>query len=162
MNSQKANVSREKKFLARLFNAIGHPARISLLESLEKGKTPVEIAGDLNITRGALQAHLDKLVKADLIWQDPSDPSERYSVQPLGHETLGIIQKVSRELKIDQLLHIFSKIEASFPKLEDKENIEINVESGFGFSVSRRFYEKAIKKQMQKQKNEEMKKIFKQ
>ncbi|MEM2111583.1 MAG: hypothetical protein QXX08_06870 [Candidatus Bathyarchaeia archaeon] len=151
----------EKEFLARLFDAIGHPARIFTLESLEKGKTPVEIAEKLGIKRGALQAHLDKLMQADLIWQDPNDQSERYLVQPLGSKTLEVIKQVSRELKVDQLLQAFKKIEDQLPKFE-REEIEISVESGFEFPVSRRFYEKAVRKYVQKLKNEEMKKIFEQ
>jgi DNA-binding MarR family transcriptional regulator len=162
MSCREKSDTNKREFLARLFDAIGHPARIFTLESLEKGKNPVEIAEELGIKRGALQAHLDKLMQADLIWQDPNDQSERYLVQPLGSKTLEVIKQVSRELKVDQLLQAFKKIEDRFPKLEGEENIEISVESGFGFPVSRKFYEKAVRKYMQKLKNEEMEKIFKQ
>jgi len=159
-NQQSPDERKITRFIARTFNALGHPARLILLELLYEGKASMEIAKQLNMTRGALQAHLDKLMNADLIWQDPKDPSQRYLVQPLGEKVLKMIKEIPTQLHADQLIPAFEKIEAKFPKFEGKENVRINIESGVGFSLSRRHYEKAREMQVQKEKNEIMGKIF--
>ena len=159
-NKREASVDDKKKLVAKIFNALGHPARIVVLEKLKEEESPVDIAGDLRMTRGALQAHLDKLMDADLIWQDPEDPSDRYLLQPLGEKALRLVDKIPNELRFEQVVPAFKNIESKRPTIKNDKNVRIDVEAGFAFSVSKRFYDRAIRRQLQKEKNEELKRIF--
>lgn len=159
-NKRETPIDDMKTLLAKVFNSLGHPARIVLLEKLKEGESPVDIAEDLGITRGALQAHLDRLMEADLIWQDPEDPSDKYLLQPLGEKALNLIDNIPNELHFEQIVPALKNIESKRPTTKDDKNVRINAETGFAFSVSKRFYDRAIRRQLQKEKNEVLRRIF--
>lgn len=67
--------------VARLFSGISHPSRITILYGVREGKTMQEVADSLEVTRGGLQDHIERMVTAELIYR-PEDGI--YALTPFG------------------------------------------------------------------------------
>lgn len=71
----------EMEPVARLFSGISHPSRIRILYGVREGKTMQEVADTLEVTRGGLQDHIERMVTAELIYR-PEDGT--YALTPFG------------------------------------------------------------------------------
>ncbi|MFB1064802.1 winged helix-turn-helix domain-containing protein [Natrinema sp. H-ect4] len=69
--------------VASLFQGLGHEARLALLLGLYEDKSLNEIAEFLDITRGGMQDHLEKLIDCELLYR-PEDSSKTYDLTPFG------------------------------------------------------------------------------
>ncbi|WP_058826380.1 winged helix-turn-helix domain-containing protein [Haloferax sp. Q22] len=69
--------------VASLFQGLGHEARLALLLGLYEDKSLNEIAEFLDITRGGMQDHLEKLIDCELLYR-PEDSGKTYDLTPFG------------------------------------------------------------------------------
>lgn len=69
--------------LASLFSGLSHRARIAVLLGLYEGRSITDIVDGLDITRGALQSHLERLIDVQLVYRtEEADPP--YALTPFG------------------------------------------------------------------------------
>lgn len=69
--------------VSSLFQGLGHEARLALLLGLYQDKSLNEIAEFLDITRGGMQDHIEKLVETDLLYR-PEESGKTYDLTPFG------------------------------------------------------------------------------
>lgn len=69
--------------VASLFQGLGHEARLALLLGLYQDKSLNDIAEFLDITRGGMQDHLEKLIDCELLYR-PEDSGKTYDLTPFG------------------------------------------------------------------------------
>lgn len=69
--------------VAALFQGLGHEARLALLLGLYQDKSLNDIADFLDITRGGMQDHIEKLVDTELLYR-PEDSGKTYDLTPFG------------------------------------------------------------------------------
>jgi DNA-binding transcriptional ArsR family regulator len=68
---------------ADVFNAIAHPVRRSLLDTLAAGDQPVNrLAEQYHVSRPAISQHLRILLDAGLVESRPEGRTNRYSLKP--------------------------------------------------------------------------------
>ncbi|WP_049937269.1 winged helix-turn-helix domain-containing protein [Haloplanus natans] len=66
-----------------LFQGLAHEARLALLLGIYHGKSLNEIAEFLEITRGGMQDHLEKLIDCELLYR-PEETGKTYGLTPFG------------------------------------------------------------------------------
>jgi len=71
------------KAVSSLFQGLAHEARLALLLGIYQDKSLNEIADFLDITRGGMQDHLEKLIDCELLYR-PEDSSKTYDLTPFG------------------------------------------------------------------------------
>lgn len=69
--------------VSSLFQGLGHEARLALLMGIYQDKSLNEVAEFLDITRGGMQDHLEKLIDCELLYR-PEDSSKTYDLTPFG------------------------------------------------------------------------------
>lgn len=69
--------------LSILFSGLSHRARIAVIEGLSEDRSITEIVDDLDITRGAMQSHLERLIGARLVYRT-GEATEPYALTPIG------------------------------------------------------------------------------
>ena len=69
--------------VSSLFQGLAHEARLALLLGIYHDKSLNEIAEFLDITRGAMQDHIEKLVSTDLLFR-PEESGKTYELTPFG------------------------------------------------------------------------------
>jgi len=69
--------------VSSLFQGLAHEARLALLLGIYQDKSLNEIADFLDITRGAMQDHIEKLVDTDLLYR-PEESGKTYDLTPFG------------------------------------------------------------------------------
>lgn len=72
------------KAVSALFQGLGHEARLALLLGIYQDKSLNEIAEFLDITRGGMQDHLEKLIDCELLYR-PEESSKTYDLTPFGN-----------------------------------------------------------------------------
>lgn len=79
-----AEFSKEQNELAQLTKALGHPARIAILQFLISQKACVcgDIVDELPLSQSTVSQHLRELKKAGLIKGDIDGPSVCYCIDP--------------------------------------------------------------------------------
>lgn len=93
----------DQNHIANLFKALGHPARIAILETLLKRQACVcgDIVEDLPLSQSTISQHLAELKKVGLIKGTISGPSVCYCIDvPAWNEA---------KLKIDKLMLMFTE-----------------------------------------------------
>jgi len=73
--------------LARLARALGHPARVAIVQFLRHQPTDVtcgEIVGQLPLAQSTVSEHLRVLVAAGLVVSQAAPPRVRYRIDPRG------------------------------------------------------------------------------
>ena len=86
---------------AELFKALGHPARVRILEMLSEGETPVsELLSDTGMEASHLSQHLAVLRRAGVVSSRREANAVYYR---LAHKSVGAILASSREFLIDAL-----------------------------------------------------------
>lgn len=95
-----------QKQTARLLKALGHPARIAIVELLAERKTCVcgDITEELPLAQSTISQHLKALKKAGIIKGEVDGPRVCYC---LNEETVGELNKRTTEL-LDVLLEATS------------------------------------------------------
>lgn len=86
--------------IAQLFKAIGHPARIAILEYLIQQKTCVcgEVVDELNLSQSTISQHLKALKEAQLIKGEIEGVKTCYCVN---EEKLKLIQNIINQYIIN-------------------------------------------------------------
>ncbi len=93
MNS-KPKFSDHQNEIARLCKALGHPARVYIMErlsSMQSCCTSGEMIGDIPIARSTLSQHLKELKIAGLIQGDIEPPMIKYCIHNENWETAKIL-----------------------------------------------------------------------
>jgi ArsR family transcriptional regulator len=73
--------------LARLAQALGHPARVTILHFLRRqasDATCAEIVSQLPLAQSTVSRHLRVLVEAGLVAAEAAPPRVRYRIDPRG------------------------------------------------------------------------------
>ncbi len=86
--SKKESFSREQNRLADLAKALGHPARIAILEYLAKKNSCVcgSLVDELPLAQATVSQHLAELKRAGLIRGDIDGPRVCYCINPKAWE----------------------------------------------------------------------------
>jgi DNA-binding transcriptional ArsR family regulator len=71
------------ELLAELFDALGHEARLAVLQGLYEDVSMIEVADQVGMQRGSLQSHIDRLIRANLVYR-PEESGVTYRLTPLG------------------------------------------------------------------------------
>jgi len=69
--------------VSALFQGLAHEARLALLLGIYQDKSLNDIAEFLDITRGGMQDHLEKLIDCELLYR-PEDSGKTYDLTPFG------------------------------------------------------------------------------
>lgn len=94
--SAKPKFSEQQDEIARLCKALGHPARVYIMErlsSMQSCCTSGEMIGDIPIARSTLSQHLKELKYAGLIQGDIEPPMIKYCVNKQNWESAKLLLK---------------------------------------------------------------------
>jgi DNA-binding transcriptional ArsR family regulator len=92
----KPKFSEQQDEIARLCKALGHPARVYIMErlsSMQSCCTSGEMIGDIPIARSTLSQHLKELKYAGLIQGDIDPPMIKYCVNKQNWESAKLLLK---------------------------------------------------------------------
>lgn len=90
----KPNFTEQQDEIARLCKALGHPARVYIMErlsSMQSCCTSGEMIGDIPIARSTLSQHLKELKIAGLIQGDIEPPMIKYCINKKNWETAKVL-----------------------------------------------------------------------
>jgi len=87
----------DREQLAALFKGVSHSARIAILYGLDDDKPLTEIADDVDVTRGTLQNHVERMIGSDLVYR-PSEGSRTYALTAFGERFLKLIDHEAAQL----------------------------------------------------------------
>ena len=87
----------DREQLASLFTGVSHSARIAILYGLDDEKPLTEIADDVDVTRGTLQNHVERMIDSDLVYR-PSEDSRTYALTAFGEHVLELIDQEAEQL----------------------------------------------------------------
>lgn len=76
--------------VAALFQGLAHEVRLSLLFGIHQDKSLNEIAEFMDITRGAMQDHIEKLISSELLYR-PEESEKTYALTPFGEFFLNFL-----------------------------------------------------------------------
>jgi predicted DNA-binding protein YlxM (UPF0122 family) len=116
--------------VSALFQGLGHEARLALLLGLYQDKSLNEVAEFLDITRGAMQDHIEKLVDTDLLFR-PEESGKTYDLTPLGTFFVEFLLENEETLvdAIDQLKVEKEKVEMAVDEVRsqvDEEDVPVS------------------------------------
>jgi len=100
----------EREQLASLFNGVSHATRIAILQKIETSKSLSDIADDLDVTRGTLQNHIERMIEADLVYR-PEETGRTYQLTPFGEYMRELIDAEAPVL-VEAANHISEQAEA--------------------------------------------------
>jgi DNA-binding MarR family transcriptional regulator len=83
--------------VATLFQGLAHEVRLSLLFGIHQNKSLNEISEFMDITRGAMQDHIEKLISSDLLYR-PEKSEKTYALTPFGEFFLDFLLRNERRL----------------------------------------------------------------
>ena len=99
--------------VSALFQGLGHEARLALLLGIYQDESLNEIADFLDITRGGMQDHIEKLVDTDLLYR-PEDSGMTYDLTPFGVFFVEFVLENE-----DRLIEAIAQLEAEESKVEE-------------------------------------------
>lgn len=91
--------------LAEVFMGLAHPTRIAILAGFHTNKSLSDIAEELDITRGTVQDHMERLVQAELMYRPEVDGGS-YAVSPIGEHFLMLL-----EFEAEVLIPVFEELD---------------------------------------------------
>jgi len=110
----------ELEHLASVYKGLSHEARLAILHGLNKNASLNQISDFLSITRGALQDHIEMLLKAELIYR-PTESGTTYSLTPLGEH---IVKKIEEDE--DNILQVLEELEDVETRLEEDYQAQLS------------------------------------
>lgn len=116
--------------VSALFQGLGHEARLALLLGISHDKSLNEIAEFLDITRGGMQDHIEKLVDTELLYR-PENSEKTYDLTPFGNFFVEFLLQNEETLigAIDQLQGEEKKVEEAVDEVRsqvDKEDVPVS------------------------------------
>jgi len=96
------------ELLAELFDALGHEARLAVLQGLYEDVSMIEVADQAGMQRGSLQSHIDRLIRANLVYR-PEESGVTYRLTPLGELVVEAVNQQGEVLS--SLLKEMSSVE---------------------------------------------------
>lgn len=116
--------------VSSLFQGLAHEARLALLLGIYHDKSLNEIAEFLDITRGGMQDHIEKLVDTDLLFR-PEDSGKTYDLTPFGNFFVNFLLENEETLvdAIDKLQVEKEKVEKAVDEVRsqvDEEDVPVS------------------------------------
>jgi predicted ArsR family transcriptional regulator len=116
--------------VSSLFQGLAHEARLALLLGIYQDKSLNEIAEFLDITRGGMQDHIEKLVDTDLLFR-PEESGKTYDLTPFGTFFVEFLLENEETLvdAIDQLEVEKEKVEKAVDEVRsqvDEEDVPVS------------------------------------
>ncbi|WP_276273660.1 winged helix-turn-helix domain-containing protein [Haloarcula litorea] len=90
--------------VSALFQGLAHEVRLALLLGIYQDKSLNEIAEFIDITRGAMQDHIEKLVATDLLYR-PEESGKTYDLTPFGEFFVQFLLE-NEETLVDAIDHL--------------------------------------------------------
>ncbi|MFU1780196.1 ArsR/SmtB family transcription factor [Haloarcula japonica] len=100
--------------LAGVYKGLSHEARLAILFGLNDDANLNEVADFLDITRGALQDHIQMLLDAELIYR-PEESGTTYSLTPLGEY---FVEKLEQDE--ETVIQALKELEEAEQELQEK------------------------------------------
>lgn len=116
--------------LAKLLKLAGQENRIALLYGIEKGKKPLEIVEERDISRQTLQGHIDKLRNGGLVEKEEKGETP-YRLTNLGSKLLPKIKEIVDGVIMKSRSEEYE--EMSKEALENLKEVRKAMESGMDF-----------------------------
>lgn len=116
--------------VSALFQGLAHEARLALLLGIYQDKSLNEIAEFLDITRGGMQDHLEKLIDCELLYR-PEDSGKTYDLTPFGNFFVEFLLENEETFvdAIDELQEEEEKVEDAVDKVRsqvDNEDVPVS------------------------------------
>lgn len=113
-----------------MFQGLAHEARLALLLGIYQDKSLNEIAEFLDITRGGMQDHLEKLIDCELLYR-PEDSGKTYDLTPFGNFFVKFLLENEETFvdAIDELQEEEEKVEDAVDKVRsqvDNEDVPVS------------------------------------
>lgn len=91
--SKTEKFTKEQNYLANIAKALGHPARIAILQTLTKRKTCVcgDLVDELPLSQSTISQHLAELKKIGLITGTINGPSTCYCIDQNVWESANVL-----------------------------------------------------------------------
>lgn len=108
---------------------LSHENRIALLEGIDEGKPPNEIADECGVSRQTLQGHIERLKDGKLIEQNQGD--DPYRLTDVGKALLTEAREMEKDLVVKSLRESGDTVTAEIREnLQELKQLE---EAGVGF-----------------------------
>ena len=115
--------------LAEVFTGVANGRRLAILFGLDTGMSMPEVADLLGVERGALQRHIDILVRSELVFR-PSD-LRAYALTALGGFVIDLVDDSAEEVlqQLSKLEDVRIDLEEEIPEYVDNRDSVIHTES---------------------------------
>jgi len=106
--------------VAALFQGLAHEVRLSLLFGIHQDKSLNEIAEFMDITRGAMQDHIEKLISSELLYR-PEESEKTYALTPFGEFFLNFLLENEEDHVQEVVDEARNKMDKADIPVSDKE-----------------------------------------